>query len=69
MSMTWKGKHPVVSMVEAIDATGVKLTPQDRSADREFGAPEDRFNTADFRVVRELKPGERLPTQSSGPGS
>ena len=27
-SMTWKGKHPVVSVVEATYATGVKLTPQ-----------------------------------------
>ncbi len=26
-SMTWKGKHPVVSVVETTYATGVKLTP------------------------------------------
>ena len=26
-TMTWKGKHPVVSMVETTYATGVKLTP------------------------------------------
>jgi len=26
-SMTWKGKHPVVSVVETAYATGVKLTP------------------------------------------
>ncbi len=29
-SMTWKGKHPVVSMVEAIYATEVKLTQEER---------------------------------------
>jgi transposase len=31
-SMTWKGKHPVVSMVETTYATGVKLTPQEMEA-------------------------------------
>ncbi len=31
-SMTWKGKHPVVSVVEATYATGVKLTPQEMGA-------------------------------------
>ena len=28
-SMTWKGKHPVVSVVETVYATGVKLTPKE----------------------------------------
>ena len=31
-TMTWKGKHPVVSVVEATYATGVKLTPQEMRA-------------------------------------
>jgi transposase len=31
-SMTWKGKHPVVSVVEMTYATGVKLTPGEMSA-------------------------------------
>ena len=31
-SMTWKGKHPVVSVVETAYATGVKLTPVEMSA-------------------------------------
>jgi hypothetical protein len=31
-SMTWKGKHPVVNMVEAIYATGVRLTPEEMVA-------------------------------------
>ena len=31
-SMTWKGKHPVVSVVEAAYATGVKLTPEEMRA-------------------------------------
>ena len=28
-SMTWKGKHPVVSVVETTYATGVKLTAEE----------------------------------------
>ena len=31
-SMTWKGKHPVVSVVETTYATGVKLTPGEMAA-------------------------------------
>ncbi len=31
-SMTWKGKHPVVSVVETAYATGVKLTPEEMLA-------------------------------------
>jgi transposase len=31
-SMTWKGKHPVVSAVETAYATGVKLTPEEMVA-------------------------------------
>src|SRR5215217_6904233 len=31
-SMTWEGKHPVVSLVETIYATGVKLTPEEMGA-------------------------------------
>ncbi len=31
-SMTWKGKHPVVSVVETAYATGVKLTPEEMRA-------------------------------------
>ena len=31
-SMTWKGKHPVVSVVETTYATGVKLTPEEMKA-------------------------------------
>ena len=31
-SMTWKGKNPVVSMVETTYATGVKLTPEEMEA-------------------------------------
>jgi transposase len=31
-SMTWKGKHPVVSVVETTYATGVKLTPKEMVA-------------------------------------
>jgi len=31
-SMTWKGKHPVVSVVETTYATGVKLTPEEMGA-------------------------------------
>jgi Rhodopirellula transposase DDE domain len=31
-SMTWKGKHPVVSEVETTYATGVKLTPEEMGA-------------------------------------
>ncbi len=31
-SMTWKGKHPVVSVVETTYATGVKLTPVEMAA-------------------------------------
>ena len=31
-SMTWKGKHPVVSLVETTYATGVKLTPGEMGA-------------------------------------
>jgi len=31
-SMTWKGKHPVVSLVETAYATGVKLTPGEMGA-------------------------------------
>jgi hypothetical protein len=31
-SMTWKGKHPVVSVVETVYATGVKLKPQEMKA-------------------------------------
>ena len=31
-SMTWKGKHPVVSVVETTYATGVKLTPEEMRA-------------------------------------
>ena len=31
-SMTWKGKHPVVSVVETTYAKGVKLTPVEMSA-------------------------------------
>ena len=31
-SMTWKGKHPVVSVVETVYATGVKLTPEEMKA-------------------------------------
>jgi hypothetical protein len=31
-SMTWKGKHPVVSVVETTYATGVKLTPEEMMA-------------------------------------
>ena len=31
-SMTWKGKHPVVSVVETVYATGVKLTPGEMAA-------------------------------------
>ena len=31
-SMTWKAKHPVVSVVETIYATGVKLTAQEMEA-------------------------------------
>jgi transposase len=31
-SMTWKGKHPVVSVVETAYATGVKLTPEEMVA-------------------------------------
>ncbi len=31
-SMTWKGKHPVVSVVETTYATGVKLTPEEMEA-------------------------------------
>src|SRR3954464_9007327 len=31
-SMTWKGKHPVVSVVKTTYATGVKLTPEEMAA-------------------------------------
>jgi transposase len=31
-SMTWKGKHPVVSVVEATYATGVRLKPEEMEA-------------------------------------
>jgi Rhodopirellula transposase DDE domain len=31
-SMTWKGKHPVVSLVETVYATGVKLTPKEMAS-------------------------------------
>jgi transposase len=31
-SMTWKGRHPVVSVVETTYATGVKLTPGEMAA-------------------------------------
>ena len=31
-SMTWKGKHPVVSVVETTYATGVRLTPEEMKA-------------------------------------
>ena len=31
-SMTWKGKHPVVSVVETVYATGVKLKPSEMKA-------------------------------------
>jgi Rhodopirellula transposase DDE domain len=31
-SMTWKGKHPVVSVVEATHATGVRLKPEEMEA-------------------------------------
>jgi hypothetical protein len=31
-SMTWKGKHPVVSVVETTYATGVRLTPEEMEA-------------------------------------
>jgi hypothetical protein len=31
-SMTWKGKHPVVSVVETAYATGVRLKPQEMKA-------------------------------------
>jgi transposase len=31
-SMTWEGKHPVVSVVETAYATGVKLTPEEMRA-------------------------------------
>ena len=31
-SMTWKGKHPVVSVVETAYATGVRLTPEEMKA-------------------------------------
>ena len=31
-SMTWKGKHPVVSLVETTYTTGVKLTPGEMAA-------------------------------------
>ena len=31
-SMTWKGKHPVVSVVETTYATGVKLTSKEMGA-------------------------------------
>src|SRR6267154_1760040 len=31
-SMTWKGKHPVVRMVETVYATGVKLKPKEMKA-------------------------------------
>jgi hypothetical protein len=31
-SMTWKGKHPVVNLVETTYATGVKLTPEEMAA-------------------------------------
>jgi len=38
--------------------------PSGRPADRGANAPERRFNTVGFRVVRELAPGEPIP---SGP--
>jgi hypothetical protein len=31
-SMTWKGKHPVVSVVETKYATGVRLKPEEMKA-------------------------------------
>ena len=31
-SMTWKGKHPEVSLVETVYATGVKLTSEEMKA-------------------------------------
>jgi len=31
-SMTWKGKHPVVGLVETTSATGVRLTPEEMEA-------------------------------------
>ncbi len=31
-SMTWKGKHPVVRVVETVYATGVKLKPKEMKA-------------------------------------
>jgi hypothetical protein len=31
-SMTWEGKHPVVSGVETASATGVKLEPREMKA-------------------------------------
>jgi len=31
-SMTWKGKHPVVSVVETTDAKGVRLKPEEMKA-------------------------------------
>ena len=44
-SMTWKGKHPVVRVVEAVYAKGVKLKPKEMKAmETELKAIGERFS-------------------------
>ena len=58
-SMTWKGKHPVVSIVETTYATGVKLTP---AGDGSIGGRGDPPAVAG-EVVREDPPQARQATE------